>query len=80
MGPAVPAETIEQREPVDGKIYEKSQQDGELYSKPTVGIIYPPPEVRSIFSNTLLLRKLINNIMPLKSMYGFLWKYGNFIT
>ena len=34
----------------DGKTLERSQQDGELYSKPTIGIIYPPPEVRSILS------------------------------
>ena len=40
---------------VGGKIYERSQQDGELYSKPTIGIIYPPPEVRSILSNKLLI-------------------------
>lgn len=34
---------------VNGKILERSQEDGELYAKPTIGIIYPPPEVRSIF-------------------------------
>ena len=32
------------------KVFERSDQDGELYAKPTIGIIYPPPEVRSIFS------------------------------
>lgn len=36
----------------DGKVYERSQQDGELYSKPTIGIIYPPPEVRNIVDRT----------------------------
>jgi len=36
----------------DGKIMERSQQDGELYSKPTIGIIYPPPEVRNIVDRT----------------------------
>nr|XP_047137459.1 splicing factor 3A subunit 1-like [Hydra vulgaris] len=35
-----------------GKLLERSQQDGELYSKPTVGIIYPPPEVRNIVDRT----------------------------
>lgn len=36
----------------DGKILERSQEDGELYSKPTIGIIYPPPEVRNIVDRT----------------------------
>lgn len=49
MPPAVPID-IQAEKSEDGKIYERSQQDGEMYSKPTVGIIYPPPEVRSIFS------------------------------
>lgn len=51
MGPAVPIETVELTNE-DGKVYERSQQDGELYSKPTVGIIYPPPEVRNIVDRT----------------------------
>ncbi|XP_057292699.1 splicing factor 3A subunit 1-like [Hydractinia symbiolongicarpus] len=38
----------------DGKIYERSSEDGELYSKPTIGIIYPPPEVRNIVDRTAL--------------------------
>lgn len=37
----------------DGKIYERSSEDGELYSKPTIGIIYPPPEVRSILLSVI---------------------------
>merc|ERR1712142_198599 len=36
----------------DGKEYERSQEDGQLYSKPTIGIIYPPPEVRNIVDRT----------------------------
>ena len=54
MPPAVPIE-VPSEQTDDGKIYERSQQDGEMYSKPTVGIIYPPPEVRSIFSTVLIL-------------------------
>ena len=49
-----------------GKLLERSQQDGELYSKPTVGIIYPPPEVRSIFSfkniSKILFKKNLLNV------------------
>uniref|UniRef100_A0A7M5XIH6 SURP motif domain-containing protein n=1 Tax=Clytia hemisphaerica TaxID=252671 RepID=A0A7M5XIH6_9CNID len=52
MGPAVPIEQAQTETSEDGKIYERSQQDGEMYSKPTVGIIYPPPEVRNIVDRT----------------------------
>ncbi|XP_066916018.1 splicing factor 3A subunit 1-like [Clytia hemisphaerica] len=52
MGPAVPIEQVQTETSEDGKIYERSQQDGEMYSKPTVGIIYPPPEVRNIVDRT----------------------------
>ena len=57
MPPAVPVD-IQGEKSEDGKIYERSQQDGEMYSKPTVGIIYPPPEVRSIFSTKHFSLKL----------------------
>lgn len=51
MPPAVATEpSQDNQEEHNGKVYERSSQDGELYSKPTIGIIYPPPEVRSIFS------------------------------
>lgn len=55
MPPAVPVDKEKSTEvvEVEGKVLERSQQDGELYSKPTIGIIYPPPEVRSILSNVI---------------------------
>ena len=43
-------------EKIDGKVYERSQEDGELYAKPTIGIIHPPPEVRSILSKLFVVR------------------------